>query len=88
MQLHLGPQSHTVQQHAVQIGTVQGGVGCAIALLAAAAQAQTGQLASAGGAAHQQLVRESRQALQRLAQTPALQDAGGVGAELKASTDF
>ena len=88
VEVHIRLAGRRHAQDTVQIGAVDGGVGGAIALQRARAQRQGAQVRAAGGVAHLQPIRESSHGAQFFLQTPGLQDARHVGAELHACPHF
>jgi len=84
VQLHRGQALHGRQQQRQQVGAVDGGVGCAVALGDVRAQAQAGQRGAAGRAAHEQPVRKGGDLPQRVQQAPVLQPPHRVGTQLHA----
>ena len=71
---------------AMQVGTVDGGVGRAVALYRGGAQGQRSQLMARECAANLQPLRKYRHILQRPLQTPSLQAAHHIGPQLHACT--
>jgi hypothetical protein len=88
MQLHIGLLLYGIQKQLVQIGPVNGGVGCAIARARALTQAQTPQLFPAGRRPHTQHLGKCRSLLERICQTPAVKDTHYIGAKLDTSPNF
>jgi hypothetical protein len=85
VELHGRVVLHGLQQQAVQIGAVDGGVGRAVAAHRGLAQRQRGEHTAVHGAAHLQVLRKGGHSVQRRLQAPGLQATHGVGAQLHAS---
>ena len=86
MKLRVGVFANGGQQQAMQVGTVDGGVGRAVALYRGGAQGQRSQLMARECAANLQPLRKYRHILQRPLQTPSLQAAHHIGPQLHACT--
>ena len=82
IQLHGGVVLQGLQQQAVQVGAVDGGIGGAVALHGGRAQRHRGQGVAAQRATHLQLIRKSRHRLQGPLQAPGLQAPHGVRPQL------
>ncbi len=87
-QVDIGLLPGGVQQQTLQVGAVDSGVGCAVALRDVGTQAHVGQLGAAARAAHRDALGEGSHSLQGVPQAPGLQAAHDVGAELHAGADL
>ena len=88
LQFHAIGFEHTRQQHLVQVGTVDAGVGRAVALLHRRPQGQRAEHRATGGAARLQPLGEGGKAAQRRVQAPALQDARDIRPHLDAGPNL